>query len=175
MDGLCPAGWLKEQSITKHRFQSVRTCPYSWATGRNISKCEARLEALLRGPTFEPFQIFVTSNLLTKSLKLRCQSVWDWCHNPCFLSTSLCNSHYKNIDELISLKRKIVTPGALQMALLLIFIFKNYVSYQGTGCFLRACNRHSVCIIKTRFISNVLSNAGRLTRFLRERNWIGLT
>jgi len=32
---LCPAGWLNEQSITKHWFQSVRTCPYSWATGRN--------------------------------------------------------------------------------------------------------------------------------------------
>jgi len=27
--------WLSEQSITKHWFQSVRTCPYSWATGRN--------------------------------------------------------------------------------------------------------------------------------------------
>ena len=35
MNGLCPAGWLKEQSITKHWFQSVRTCPYIWATGRN--------------------------------------------------------------------------------------------------------------------------------------------
>ena len=36
VNGLCPAGWLKEQSITMHWFQSVRTCPYSWATGRNI-------------------------------------------------------------------------------------------------------------------------------------------
>ena len=27
-----------EQSITKHWFQSVRTCPYSWATGRNSTK-----------------------------------------------------------------------------------------------------------------------------------------
>jgi len=35
VNGLCPAGWLSEQSITKHWFQSVRTCPYSWATGRN--------------------------------------------------------------------------------------------------------------------------------------------
>ena len=35
VNGLCPAGWLNEQSITKHWFQSVRTCPYSWATGRN--------------------------------------------------------------------------------------------------------------------------------------------
>ena len=35
VNGLCPAIWLKEQSITKHWFQSVRTCPYSWATGRN--------------------------------------------------------------------------------------------------------------------------------------------
>ena len=34
-NGLCPAGWLNEQSITKHWFQSVRTCPYSWANGRN--------------------------------------------------------------------------------------------------------------------------------------------
>jgi len=34
---LCPARWLNEQSITKHWFQSVRTCPYSWATGRNNS------------------------------------------------------------------------------------------------------------------------------------------
>jgi len=34
---------------------------------------------------------------LTKSQKLRHQSVWDWCHNPCFGSTSLCNSHHKNI------------------------------------------------------------------------------
>jgi len=36
VNGLCPAGWLNEQSITKHWFQSVRTCPYSWATGRNF-------------------------------------------------------------------------------------------------------------------------------------------
>jgi len=35
VNGLCPAGWLNEQSITKHWFQSVRTCPYSWATARN--------------------------------------------------------------------------------------------------------------------------------------------
>ena len=35
VNGLCPAGWLSEQSITKHWFQSVRTCPYSSATGRN--------------------------------------------------------------------------------------------------------------------------------------------
>jgi len=35
VNGLCPAGWLKEQSVTKHWFQSVRACPYSWATGRN--------------------------------------------------------------------------------------------------------------------------------------------
>jgi len=27
VNGLCPAGWLNEQSITKHWFQSVRTCP----------------------------------------------------------------------------------------------------------------------------------------------------
>ena len=35
VNGLYPAGWLNEQSITNHWFQSVRTCPYSWATGRN--------------------------------------------------------------------------------------------------------------------------------------------
>jgi len=35
VNSLCPAGWLNEQLITKHWFQSVRTCPYSWATGRN--------------------------------------------------------------------------------------------------------------------------------------------
>jgi len=35
VNGLCPAGWLNEQSITKHWFQSIRTFPYSWATGRN--------------------------------------------------------------------------------------------------------------------------------------------
>jgi len=35
VNGLCPAGWLNEQSTTKHWFQSVCTCPYSWATGRN--------------------------------------------------------------------------------------------------------------------------------------------
>ena len=34
VNGLCPAGWLNEQSITKHWFQSVRTCAYGWATGR---------------------------------------------------------------------------------------------------------------------------------------------
>jgi len=34
VNGLWPAGWFNEQSITKHWFQSVRTCPYSWATGR---------------------------------------------------------------------------------------------------------------------------------------------
>ena len=33
--GLCPARWLNEQSVTKHWFQSVRACPYSYATGRN--------------------------------------------------------------------------------------------------------------------------------------------
>jgi len=37
VNGLCPAGWLNEQSITKHSFQSVRICPYSWATGCNSS------------------------------------------------------------------------------------------------------------------------------------------
>jgi len=37
VNGLCPAGWLNEQSITKHWFQSVLTCSYSWATGRNTS------------------------------------------------------------------------------------------------------------------------------------------
>ena len=43
VNGLCPAGWLNQQSITKHWFQSVRTCPYSWATGRNSSmSCWAR-------------------------------------------------------------------------------------------------------------------------------------
>jgi len=35
VNGLRPAGWLTEKSITKHWFQSVRTCPHSWATGRN--------------------------------------------------------------------------------------------------------------------------------------------
>jgi len=35
VNGLCPAGWLNEQSITKHWFQSVHICPYSWATGRS--------------------------------------------------------------------------------------------------------------------------------------------
>ena len=42
VNGLCPAGWLNEQSITKHWFQPVRTCPYCWATGRNST-----LKALL--------------------------------------------------------------------------------------------------------------------------------
>ena len=37
VNSLCPAGWLNEQSITKHWFQSVRTCPYNWATGRNTT------------------------------------------------------------------------------------------------------------------------------------------
>ena len=35
VNGLCPSGLLNEQYITKHWFQSVRTSPYSWATGRN--------------------------------------------------------------------------------------------------------------------------------------------
>jgi len=34
-NGLWLARWLNEQSITKHWFQSIRTCPYSWTTGRN--------------------------------------------------------------------------------------------------------------------------------------------
>ena len=34
VNGLCLAGWLNEQSITTCWFRSVRTCPYSWATGR---------------------------------------------------------------------------------------------------------------------------------------------
>ena len=42
---LCQAGWLNEQSITKHWFQSVRTCPYDWTTGRN--SCNARCKVLL--------------------------------------------------------------------------------------------------------------------------------
>jgi len=37
---LCPAGWLNEQSVTKHWFQSVRTCPYSWATDRNKAQAK---------------------------------------------------------------------------------------------------------------------------------------
>ena len=45
MNGLCPAGWLNEQSITKHWFQSVRTCPYSWATGLNSSSFFRRSNA----------------------------------------------------------------------------------------------------------------------------------
>ena len=40
VNGLCPAGWLNEQSITKHWFQSIRTCPYSWATGRNSTQLQ---------------------------------------------------------------------------------------------------------------------------------------
>jgi len=35
VNGLYRAVWLNEQSVTKHWFQYVRTCPYSWATGRN--------------------------------------------------------------------------------------------------------------------------------------------
>jgi len=35
VNGLFPVGWLNEQSVTKHWFQSVRSCPYSWTTGRN--------------------------------------------------------------------------------------------------------------------------------------------
>jgi len=45
VNGLCPAGWLNEQSITKHWFQSVRTCPYSWATGLNCSSFFRRSNA----------------------------------------------------------------------------------------------------------------------------------
>ena len=50
MNSLCPAGWLNEQSITKHWFQSVRTCPYSWATGRNYStnKKVKKLQKLIK-------------------------------------------------------------------------------------------------------------------------------
>jgi len=44
VNGLSPAGWLNEQSITKHWFQSVRTCPYSWATGRNKPTSKRRQE-----------------------------------------------------------------------------------------------------------------------------------
>jgi len=35
VNSLYPAGWLSEQSITKHWFRSVRICTYSWATGCN--------------------------------------------------------------------------------------------------------------------------------------------
>jgi len=38
MNGLCPAGWLDEQSIAMRWFHSIRTCPHSWATGRNTIK-----------------------------------------------------------------------------------------------------------------------------------------
>ena len=50
VNGLRPAGWLKEQSITKQWFQSERTCPYSWATGRNTKTGPAKCVAQ-RGPT----------------------------------------------------------------------------------------------------------------------------
>ena len=40
VNGLCLAGWLNEQSITMRWFQSTRTCPYSWATGRNSTLCK---------------------------------------------------------------------------------------------------------------------------------------
>jgi len=40
VNGLCPARWLNEQSITKHWLQSVRTSPYSCATGRNSTRDE---------------------------------------------------------------------------------------------------------------------------------------
>ena len=46
VNGLCPAGWLHEQSITKHWLQSVRTCPYSWATGRNSTRHSLKLRGL---------------------------------------------------------------------------------------------------------------------------------
>ena len=47
MSGLCPAGWLNEQSITKHWFQFVRTCPYSWATCRNTTCAAYSINSLL--------------------------------------------------------------------------------------------------------------------------------
>jgi len=46
VNGLCAVGWLNEQSITKQWFQSVRTRPYSWATGRNtIPNCQLFFDA----------------------------------------------------------------------------------------------------------------------------------
>jgi len=46
VNGLCPAGCLNEQSTTKHWFQSVRTSPYSWATGRNtVPNCQLFFDA----------------------------------------------------------------------------------------------------------------------------------
>ena len=53
VNGLCPAGWLNEQSITKHWFQSVRTCPYIWATGRITGNAKS-FSALLATIRFLP-------------------------------------------------------------------------------------------------------------------------
>ena len=60
-----------------------------------------------------------------------------WLNNLCETDITIRVSvvlHYATLTirtsvSLISLRRKTVTPAALQMALLLIFVFKNYVSF----------------------------------------------
>jgi len=62
VNGLCPAGWLNEQSITKHWFQSLRTCPYSWATGRN--SIQLNLKSTLTCSFFFKHLTYSTANLV---------------------------------------------------------------------------------------------------------------
>ena len=77
VNGLCSAGWLNEQSITKHWFQSVRTCPYSWATGLNNGMFVAGVRytcTSLQMPTIERRVVWFplqSTNISCKSLATR--------------------------------------------------------------------------------------------------------
>ena len=64
VNGLCPAGWLSEQSITKHCFQSVRTCSYSWATDRNNTKHQQKSDKLCFVGGHSLFAFILTALLL---------------------------------------------------------------------------------------------------------------
>jgi len=57
---------LNEQSITKHLFQSVRTCPYSWATGR---------KTLLANPTNNKLQRRLMVNTVSETQQKQTKNI----------------------------------------------------------------------------------------------------
>ena len=95
VNGLCPAGWLNEKSITKHWFQSVRTCPYSWALGRNISVIRLSCVPWQSSDTTNPCKIAFSTHVVPLTLKLPMTTVaelWEVLNTKVKLPTTAMNA-----------------------------------------------------------------------------------
>jgi len=77
VNGLCPAGWLNEQSITKHWFRSLRTCPYSWATGRNSTYFKIYIVYYIEIPSYLHIVASSERKFLFQDLKY-CNGLLEW-------------------------------------------------------------------------------------------------